>query len=589
MAIRKLWVRRGNASATQVAVSPDDLVDDVRDAVIRKYLNSIGRTFDAPDVSLRICPREQTNKAGNERTLAPDEPIVRLIDAYYPGGQKVEEALIIDVPQRRTPKPSPRSGPHLQSYYIAEEIRPGDADDYFPPMPALQSPHANAHGTLPTSHSANSHLHSMAVLTTGQLPPLPSPGGRSNRHRPKAGRQTTSSPTILHSAQISNNHLDHKQPLNGTIPPPTPPLPTPPAQNSDSRNSTTPPTRVASPPPNPRQRSGRRKGPTNSMDRNGATRHHSNMGHVLPTAPASVGLLDTSVPPINVLIVEDNVINLKLLEAFMKRLKVRWKTAMNGKEAVAVWRTGGFHLVLMDIQLPVMNGLEATKEIRRLEALNKIGVLSGSLPDGLLESCLNGDGVDGDLADEEMKSEDRLQDRKAMFKSPVIIVALTASSLQSDRHEALAAGCNDFLTKPVNFVWMERKVTEWGCMQALIDFDGWRKWKGLAAQEEANKTSKKGESKADQRAALKAIFSQPPKTRKEREKEKERELKERENAQVGGPVGGPVGASTGGRPKSPTNVRRPTGKTNIIEVNGNGYDGKNDSSTSGTAVMPEKR
>ena len=32
--------------------------------------------------------------------------------------------------------------------------------------------------------------------------------------------------------------------------------------------------------------------------------------------------------------------------------------------------------------------------------------------------------------------------------------------------------------KPVNFVWMERKVTEWGCMQALIDFDGWRKWNG---------------------------------------------------------------------------------------------------------------
>lgn len=471
MAVRKVWVRRGNASATQVAISPDDLVDDVRDAVIRKYLNSLGRTFDAPDVSLRICPREQTNKAGNERTLAPDEPILRLIDAYYPGGQKVEEALIIDVPQRRTPKPSPRMGPHLQSYYIPEEIRPGEAGDYFPPMPALQSPHLNAQGTLPTLHPANSHLHSMAVLTTGQLPPLPSPGGRSNRHRPKAGRQHTSSPTILHPAQTSNNHLgmhegsahlspadrsqhsDHQQPLNGTLPPPAPPLPTPPAQNSDPRNSTTPPARVASPPPNPRQRTGRRKGLPNGIDRNSATRQHSNMDHVPQTAPASAGLLATSVPPINVLIVEDNVINLKLLEAFMKRLKVRWKTAMNGKEAVAVWRTGGFHLVLMDIQLPVMNGLEATKEIRRLEALNKIGVLSGSPLDGLRKLGLNGDGVDGDLVDEEMKSEDRLEDREAMFKSPVIIVALTASSLQSDRHEALAAGCNDFLTKVCFRLW----------------------------------------------------------------------------------------------------------------------------------------
>ena len=138
---------------------------------------------------------------------------------------------------------------------------------------------------------------------------------------------------------------------------------------------------------------------------------------------------------------------------------------------------------------------------------------------------------------------------------------------------------------------MERKVTEWGCMQALIDFDGWRKWKGLAAQEEANKESKKGESKADQKAALKAMFSQPPKTRKEREKEKEKELKERENAQVGGPVGGSAGdaASAVGKTKNPTNVRRAMGKTNTTEVNGNGYGGKGDSSTSGTTVVLEKR
>ncbi len=118
-------------------------------------------------------------------------------------------------------------------------------------------------------------------------------------------------------------------------------------------------------------------------------------------------------------------------------------------------------------------------------------------------------------------------------------------------------------------------------MQALIDFDGWRKWKGLAAQEEANKGSKKGESKADQKAALKAMFSQPPMTRKERE-----------TAQLGGPVGGVSAgdaASAGGKSKSPTNMRRATGKINTTEVNGNGYDGRGDSSTSGTTMVPEKR
>ncbi len=143
-------------------------------------------------------------------------------------------------------------------------------------------------------------------------------------------------------------------------------------------------------------------------------------------------------PPINVLLVEDNVINLRLLEMFMKKLKVRWQSAMNGQEAVNSWRKGGFHLVLMDIQLPVMNGLDATKEIRRLEALNGIGVFSGSpIEGGQKLGAFNGENV---------SEEDRLVDRQ-QFKSPVIIVALTASSLQSDRHEALAAGCNDFLTK----------------------------------------------------------------------------------------------------------------------------------------------
>lgn len=224
---------------------------------------------------------------------------------------------------------------------------------------------------------------------------------------------------------------DPSKPQMNGVPSQPAPLPTPPAP-ADHRQSVTPPNRTSSPHP---ARSKRKK-------TQGQTGKSVNGDPPLPSKPASAGLLDGNVPPINVLIVEDNPINLRLLEAFMKKLKVRWKTAMNGKEAVNVWRTGGFHLVLMDIQLPVMSGLEATKEIRRLESVNGIGlgVFGGATAEGKRNGSIT------------IEEEDQLPDR-SLFKSPVIIVALTASSLQSDRHEALAVGCNDFLTK---VSWMSR-------------------------------------------------------------------------------------------------------------------------------------
>lgn len=228
-------------------------------------------------------------------------------------------------------------------------------------------------------------------------------------------------------SKLTSRPLEIQKPHANGIPVP-PPLPSPGLPVEAPRRIDSPPPRVSSPHPLKTQKAGRKaKGNT-------------------PKLPA--GLLDGAVPPINVLIVEDNIINLRLLEAFMKRLKVRWHTAMNGREAVTKWRAGGFHLVLMDIQLPVMNGLDATKEIRRLERLNNIGVFSGSAsttPTYPNDVGSTGEG-EKNAGGEVAKAEDHLMNTE-MFKSPVIIVALTASSLQSDRHEALAAGCNDFLTK----------------------------------------------------------------------------------------------------------------------------------------------
>ncbi len=213
---KKIWVKRPGSSATQVMINEEDLVDDVRDMILKKYANSLGRSFDSPDVTLRIIFRRPSGRhSQTERTLGPEEAVSKILEMYYPGGQAVEEALIIDVPQKRTPKQSP----HLaMPYYLADDVRPREnGTDYFPPMPppGQRSPHIPTNVSV-SSPQGNLHQapHPIGVLTAGHISNLPSPGGRMARHsyaRPKYGRQHTSSPTIIQSvanAQQSHGGLD---------------------------------------------------------------------------------------------------------------------------------------------------------------------------------------------------------------------------------------------------------------------------------------------------------------------------------------------------------------------------------------------
>ncbi|CAI1566942.1 hypothetical protein SEUBUCD650_0L00720 [Saccharomyces eubayanus] len=200
--------------------------------------------------------------------------------------------------------------------------------------------------------------------------------------------------------------------------------------------------------------------PTSPLLTNSQTPHYSiyNAPFAVSSPPDPLPNLFTTTsekvfPKINVLIVEDNVINQAILGSFLRKHKISYKLAKNGQEAVNIWKEGGLHLIFMDLQLPVLSGIEAAKQIRDFEKQNGIGIqksLNNSHPNHEKLPC------------------------GKFSQAPVIIVALTASNSQMDKRKALVSGCNDYLTKPVNLHWLSKKITEWGCMQALIDFDGWK-------------------------------------------------------------------------------------------------------------------
>ncbi|KAF8323673.1 CheY-like protein, partial [Clavulina sp. PMI_390] len=159
-----------------------------------------------------------------------------------------------------------------------------------------------------------------------------------------------------------------------------------------------------------------------------------------PTADTSGAIKDgetlTSIrPPISVLIVENNRINQAILAAYMRKRKIQYATADNGQEAVERWQTGHYDIIIMNIQLPVMDGIQATKEIRRLEKSSPAPP-TGNTP----FANSQGDGA---------------------TRSSVIIFAHITSSFEADRAKAIEAGCNDLLIRPISLPLLDKKISEW--------------------------------------------------------------------------------------------------------------------------------
>ena len=127
-----------------------------------------------------------------------------------------------------------------------------------------------------------------------------------------------------------------------------------------------------------------------------------------------------------ILVAEDNQVNQKVAVKMLERLGYRADVAANGLEAVEALSRIRYAAVLMDVQMPEMDGLEATKEIRRREA--------------------------------EATRRSIMMDRPVRLTP---IIAMTANAMQGDREKALEAGMDDYVPKPVKPEQLEAVLKRW--------------------------------------------------------------------------------------------------------------------------------
>ncbi len=158
-------------------------------------------------------------------------------------------------------------------------------------------------------------------------------------------------------------------------------------------------------------------------------------GKILKKQPERrVSRLEAGQPVYRILVAEDNEDNRNLICSLLRRVGFEVIEAMNGREAIELWKTLSPHLILMDMRMPVMNGYEAVKIIRK--------PLPQPLPEtetAVLPLLSQGGG-------------------KGVGCSEIPIIAVTAYAFEEDRKAVMAAGCNDFIRKPFEETELFEKI-----------------------------------------------------------------------------------------------------------------------------------
>jgi two-component system, sensor histidine kinase and response regulator len=143
------------------------------------------------------------------------------------------------------------------------------------------------------------------------------------------------------------------------------------------------------------------------------------------------------VPPLKVLLAEDSIVNQKLARALLEPHGHTVIVANNGREAVDLAASEEFDLILMDVQMPEMDGLEATRTIRKRERMQ---AAAGASPDGETAAA------QGPAASEGPRH--------------VPIIAMTAHALKGDRELCLEAGMDGYVSKPVRARQLYQAIEE---------------------------------------------------------------------------------------------------------------------------------